>query len=136
MDGDYLRILGRASELINVGGEKVYPAEVESVLLEHADVLDAAVVGKPDAVRGQIVASSRVELRESGVLIGDLKAGSLTVAAGSKFDAMMARLAERPEDAALLRVLVGVFEALKPLGLDLDLPEDLELVRKLEAARP
>jgi long-chain acyl-CoA synthetase len=31
---DYVRFLGRRSEIINVGGQKVYPAEVESVLLE------------------------------------------------------------------------------------------------------
>jgi cytoskeletal protein CcmA (bactofilin family) len=43
---------------------------------------DAVLVG--GEVRGQIAASSRVELRDSGVLVGDLKAGSLTVAAGSK----------------------------------------------------
>jgi len=35
-------------------------------------------------IQGHIVATSRVEFKESGVLIGDLKAGSLTVAAGSK----------------------------------------------------
>jgi long-chain acyl-CoA synthetase len=32
VDGEYIKILGRKSELINVGGEKVYPAEVESVI--------------------------------------------------------------------------------------------------------
>ena len=35
VDGEYIRILGRKSELINVGGEKVYPAEVESVIQMH-----------------------------------------------------------------------------------------------------
>ena len=38
VDGEWLRILGRRSEIINVGGEKVYPAEVESVLLAHDGV--------------------------------------------------------------------------------------------------
>ena len=37
MDGDYIRILGRASDLINVGGQKVYPAEVESVIQERSE---------------------------------------------------------------------------------------------------
>jgi long-chain acyl-CoA synthetase len=55
VDGDYLRILGRASELINVGGEKVYPAEVESVLLQAANVSAAVVYGRRNPVTGQVV---------------------------------------------------------------------------------
>jgi acyl-CoA synthetase (AMP-forming)/AMP-acid ligase II len=55
VDGDYLRILGRQSELINVGGEKVYPAEVESVLQQMEGVEDAAVVGEPNPITGMIV---------------------------------------------------------------------------------
>jgi acyl-CoA synthetase (AMP-forming)/AMP-acid ligase II len=57
VDGEYLHILGRASELINVGGEKVYPAEVESVLLEMENVRDATVYGKRNPVIGTIVAA-------------------------------------------------------------------------------
>lgn len=55
VDGDYLRILGRKSELINVGGEKVYPNEVESVLLEMSNVADVTVSGRPNPVTGSIV---------------------------------------------------------------------------------
>jgi acyl-CoA synthetase (AMP-forming)/AMP-acid ligase II len=54
-EGGYLRILGRASEVINVGGEKVYPAEVESVLLQLPNVGDVTVCGKPNAVTGRVV---------------------------------------------------------------------------------
>lgn len=60
-DGEYLRILGRQSEIINVGGEKVYPAEVESVLQEMPGVLDAAVAGAKSPITGQIV-TARVRL--------------------------------------------------------------------------
>jgi len=55
VDGDYFLIKGRDSELINVGGEKVYPAEVESVLLEIEGVQDVAVVGIPNPIMGQVV---------------------------------------------------------------------------------
>lgn len=61
VDGDYLRILGRRSELINVGGEKVYPAEVESVLQGLKGVEDVAVTGEPHPITGQIV-TARVKL--------------------------------------------------------------------------
>jgi len=57
VDGDYLRILGRTSDLINVGGRKVYPAEVEEVLLDLANVRDAAVFGRSNPLTGQIVAT-------------------------------------------------------------------------------
>jgi acyl-CoA synthetase (AMP-forming)/AMP-acid ligase II len=61
VDGEWLRILGRRSELINVGGEKVYPAEVESVLQLMDGVEDVAVRGEPNPITGQIVAA-RVKL--------------------------------------------------------------------------
>jgi long-chain acyl-CoA synthetase len=57
VDGDYLRILGRTSDLINVGGRKVYPAEVEEVLLDLPNVRDAAAFGRPNPLTGQIVAA-------------------------------------------------------------------------------
>jgi acyl-CoA synthetase (AMP-forming)/AMP-acid ligase II len=55
VDGDYMRILGRRSELINVGGEKVFPAEVETVLESMPGVLEAAVSGEASAITGQMV---------------------------------------------------------------------------------
>lgn len=54
-DGEYIRILGRRSEIINVGGEKVYPSEVENVLLEVANVVEATVSGMPSRVTGMLV---------------------------------------------------------------------------------
>jgi acyl-CoA synthetase (AMP-forming)/AMP-acid ligase II len=54
-DGEYFRIRGRRSEIINVGGQKVYPSEVESVLLQVSNVRDAVVLGEPNPLTGQIV---------------------------------------------------------------------------------
>ena len=48
-------IKGRRSEIINVGGQKVYPAEVESVILQMEGVLDAAVSGEKNPILGNIV---------------------------------------------------------------------------------
>jgi long-chain acyl-CoA synthetase len=61
VDGEYIRILGRKSELINVGGEKVYPAEVESVLQTLSGVEDVAVNAEPNPITGQMV-KARVKL--------------------------------------------------------------------------
>jgi long-chain acyl-CoA synthetase len=63
-DGEYVRILGRKSEIINMGGEKVYPAEVESVLLEVDNIMDVTVVGRPNPITGQAVVAV-VFLREA-----------------------------------------------------------------------
>lgn len=66
--GGYLRIIGRRSQLINVGGQKVHPAEVELVLSEIDGVDACAVFGKSAPVTGSIVAceivtSSNQDLR-------------------------------------------------------------------------
>jgi malonyl-CoA/methylmalonyl-CoA synthetase len=51
----YLRIVGRAKELIISGGFNVYPREVEDVLLEHPAVAEVAVVGEPSDEWGELV---------------------------------------------------------------------------------
>jgi acyl-CoA synthetase (AMP-forming)/AMP-acid ligase II len=63
VDGEYLRILGRASDLINVGGQKVYPAEVENLLLQLDNVEEVAVFGKAHPMMGSVVAA-RFNLKE------------------------------------------------------------------------
>jgi acyl-coenzyme A synthetase/AMP-(fatty) acid ligase len=54
-DGEYIKILGRESEIINVGGEKVYPAEVESVIQELDNVAEVTVFGEKNPIIGNIV---------------------------------------------------------------------------------
>ena len=55
VDGEWLRILGRSSEIINVGGEKVYPAEVEGIIEQIPNIAGATVYGEPNALVGHIV---------------------------------------------------------------------------------
>jgi len=66
-DGEYLRIRGRQSEIINVGGEKVYPAEVESVLQAMEGVADVTVSAEVHPITGQIV-MARVRLSTAETL--------------------------------------------------------------------
>ncbi len=54
-DGDYIKILGRKSEIINVGGEKVYPQEVENTVLEMDNVAEVEVFGEENPITGKIV---------------------------------------------------------------------------------
>lgn len=53
----FCRIVGRAKDMINRGGENISPAEVESFLMRHPKVLDAVVFGVPDARFGELVAA-------------------------------------------------------------------------------
>ncbi len=68
-----VRLLGRGSQCINTGGEKVYPEEVEEVLKLHPSVADAAVVGLPDDRFGEAVTAlvepvPGVELDEAALI--------------------------------------------------------------------
>ena len=53
--GEYIKILGRKSEIINVGGEKVYPQEVENIILQLDNVAEATVYGERNPLVGNIV---------------------------------------------------------------------------------
>ena len=55
VEGEFVRILGRTTDIINVAGQKVYPAEVEDFLLQLDNVLDVAVYGEPHALMGHLV---------------------------------------------------------------------------------
>ena len=76
--GDFARIetdgrvtlLGRGSNCVNTGGEKVYPEEVEMAIKGHPAVYDTLVVGIPDATYGQAVAAV-VEMRDGASLEPD-----------------------------------------------------------------
>ncbi|MFE7106709.1 acyl-CoA synthetase [Streptomyces sp. NPDC057575] len=78
-------VLGRGSQCINTGGEKVYPEEVEQALKAHPDVYDALVAAVPDERWGNRVAAV-VQLREGAAepTLDDLQAHCRTRLAGYK----------------------------------------------------
>lgn len=53
----FFHFRGRTDDMFNSGGENIYPKEVEDLLLSHPDVLDAAVVPVPHAVKGEVPAA-------------------------------------------------------------------------------
>lgn len=57
VDGEWIRFRGRVTDVINVGGEKVAPVEVEQVILELDFVQQVVVTGQPHGLLGQIVAA-------------------------------------------------------------------------------
>jgi long-chain acyl-CoA synthetase len=70
IDDGIVRIVDRAKDMINRGGENVYSVEVENALAEHPDVLEVAVVGVPDPVMGEKVGA--VVLPKPGVTAEEL----------------------------------------------------------------
>jgi acyl-CoA synthetase (AMP-forming)/AMP-acid ligase II len=73
-----ITLSGRSDDVINRGGEKVYPGEVEEVLLGDPRVLEAVVVGRPDAVLGTVPVAYVIPVDPDGIdpeeLIADLTA--------------------------------------------------------------
>jgi long-chain acyl-CoA synthetase len=61
VDGEWIKFRGRTADIINVGGEKVAPPEIEQSILELDFVRDALVTGEPHALMGQVV-TARVAL--------------------------------------------------------------------------
>ena len=57
-DGAYYRFLGRQSDIINVGGQKVYPVGIEEVIAELPEVLDVAVFGEKHPLLGETVTAA------------------------------------------------------------------------------
>ncbi len=84
----YIMILGRADDVINVSGHRIGTAEVESALVSHPAVAEAAVIGKPHDIKGESIKAFvilRKDYQPSETLVKDLKAhvrkelGSLAV---------------------------------------------------------
>ena len=118
-----LYVLDRRTDRIVRGGENLSPAEVESVLVTHPAIADAAVVGRPDPVWGQVpvaVVALRPEVPEPGdaalaghcrsslagfkVPVSFVRVGSLPRTAGGKLQrAAVRELLDRPRPGSLPR---------------------------------
>jgi fatty-acyl-CoA synthase len=70
---DYVWVLERKNNLIISGGENVYPAEVERVLIEHPDVVDCGVIGRPDPRWDEVPVAFIVKRQGALISADDLK---------------------------------------------------------------
>lgn len=68
----YIELLGRGATVVNSGGEKVYPAEVEESLMRFPGVLDAVVFGMPDPRWGEAVAAAVAVADPAALRVADL----------------------------------------------------------------
>ena len=105
--GDFARIepdnrvtlLGRGSNCINTGGEKVYPEEVEMAIKAHPAVYDALVVGLPDEKYGQAVAAVVQPREGETVELEELRSFLRSSLSGYKLPRFLTQVAEIPRNA-------------------------------------
>ena len=99
LDADgYLTLVDRAKDMIIRGGENIYPKEIESVIYSHPDVLEAAVVGRPDPVYGEVPVAF-VSFREGASLTTDeLQKHLMDQLAKYKLPAEIVKLGEVPKN--------------------------------------
>jgi acetyl-CoA synthetase/medium-chain acyl-CoA synthetase len=99
-DDGYFWFVGRADDVISSGAYRIGPFEVESALLEHPAVAESAVVGSPDADRGNIVKAFvvlRPGYEPSDALIKELQDHCKTVTAPYKYPRAIEFIGELPK---------------------------------------
>ena len=118
-EGGYIRIVDRSKDMIAVGGFKVFPSQVEAVLMQHPAVKETLVLGMPDAYRGE-VPRAFVTLREAGAISAEALRAWLNDRVGKheRVDAVVIR-------TSLPRTMIGKLdrkalkvEALAPPGTE------------------
>jgi long-chain acyl-CoA synthetase len=108
----YLRIVDRIKDMIIRGGENIYPKEIETALYSHDGVLEAAVVGRPDDVLGEVVVAYVAVRPAAAVTVEELEALCAERLAKYKRPVAIEILGELPKNAIgkidkpALRVLV------------------------------
>jgi acyl-coenzyme A synthetase/AMP-(fatty) acid ligase len=99
-DDGYFWFVGRADDVISSGAYRIGPFEVESALLEHPAVAESAVVGSPDADRGNVVKAFvvlRPGFTPSDALVGELQAHCKRVTAPYKYPREIEFVPELPK---------------------------------------
>ncbi len=99
----YFWFIGRKDDVIKSSGYRIGPFEVESAMLEHPAVLEVAVVGKPDALRGQIVKAFvvlRQGLKKTEELKAEMQQHCKKLVAAYKYPREIEFVAELPKTAS------------------------------------
>ena len=102
MDTDgFFRIVGREKDMINASGLKVFPDEVDAVLMAHEEILEAATIGVPHPKRGESVKSFIVLQPESSLSVDDIESYCRKNLAAYKIPREIEFLDELPKSSVL-----------------------------------
>jgi long-chain acyl-CoA synthetase len=97
----YFRIVGRKKDMINCSGMKVFPDEVDNVLVSHPKILEAATIGVPDAERGETVKSFIVLVQGATMTVDEVQAFARENLAAYKIPRKVEFLAELPKSSVM-----------------------------------
>ena len=102
-DDGYIYYTGRADDIISSAGYRIGPMEVENALIEHPAVVECAVIGSPDAERGEVVKAFivlRPEIAPSDTLTKELQEHVKRVTAPYKYPRRVEFVAELPKTSS------------------------------------
>ena len=100
MSDGFVYIVDRKKDLINRGGEKIFSIEVENVLYNHPQVLEAAVVGVPDPVFGEVVKAVIVPKADETIDIEEVREFVAQHLANYKVPKLVELVSELPRNPA------------------------------------
>jgi acyl-CoA synthetase (AMP-forming)/AMP-acid ligase II len=111
----YLTLVGRLKELINRGGEKISPVEIDDALLAHPGVIEAVAFGIPDEKYGEAVAAAVVV--RPGTSVGELRAHVAARIASFKVPSVVHivdAIPRTPTGKVQRRIVAAAFDRTKP----------------------
>lgn len=137
-ESDFWYIVGRADDTLKIAGKRVGPAEIESVLVEHPAVVEAAVIGVPDDLKGQ-AAVAFVSLKPGNAFSDDLAKELLKLVADRMGKPMMPKQIHAVSDlpktrnAKIMRRVIRAAYLKEPTGdlTALENPSSVEAIRAL-----
>jgi acetyl-CoA synthetase len=135
----YFWIVGRLDDVLNVSGHRLGTAEVESALVSHAAVAEAAVVGRPDEIKGQAVVAFvtvKAGIEVSDALAAELKkhVGTVIGAIARPDDIRFAAALPKTRSGKIMRRLLKEIVGGGVVKGDTTTLEDLNVVAALQAS--
>jgi acetyl-CoA synthetase len=133
----YLWIMGRVDDVLNVSGHRLGTAEVESALVQHAAVAEAAVVGRPDEIKGQAIVAFvtlRGGFEASDALREELRAhvAQHIGAIAKPDDVRLAEALPKTRSGKIMRRLLKQVAAGQTPEGDTSTLEDMSVLQKLQ----
>ncbi len=137
-DDGYFWIMGRIDDVLNVSGHRLGTAEVESALVSHAAVAEAAVVGRPDEIKGQAVVAFvtvKTGIEATPALAAELKkhVGNVIGAIARPDDIRFAAALPKTRSGKIMRRLLKEIVSGGAVKGDTTTLEDLNVVAALQA---
>ncbi len=134
----YFWVMGRVDDVLNVAGHRLSTAEVESALVSHPKVAEAAVVGRPDDLKGQaVVAFVTLRSKYEGTDISDELKAHVTKEIGAIARPEEIRFTEslpKTRSGKIMRRLLRDLAASGNIKGDTSTLEDMNVVNKLAAS--